>query len=110
MRPPPETFVRQAEPSRTTLNPITASPFEEVEPREWKRSFDGGSTKKPLVLIVEDNSDMRRFIAEVLRDDYRLALAADGAEALTMALATSPDLVITDSGISIPSAAASIRE
>ena len=50
----------------------------------------------PLVLVVEDHPDMRRFIVETLRDDLRVMAAADGEEALAIALAHPPDLVVSD--------------
>lgn len=51
---------------------------------------------KPLVLVVEDNSDMNRFIAAVLSQHYRVATAFDGKEGLDMALAFHPDLIVSD--------------
>ena len=51
---------------------------------------------RPRVLVVEDNTDMRRFIMDVLAADYSVVGAADGAQALACALADPPDLVITD--------------
>jgi signal transduction histidine kinase len=50
----------------------------------------------PLVLVVEDNADMNRFIAAVLSQHYRVATAFDGKEGLDMALAFQPDLIISD--------------
>jgi len=50
----------------------------------------------PLVLVVEDNGDMNRFIAAVLGRHYRVATAFDGKEGLDMALALQPDLIISD--------------
>jgi signal transduction histidine kinase len=50
----------------------------------------------PLVLVVEDNTDMNRFIAAVLSQHYRVATAFDGKEGLDMALAFQPDLIISD--------------
>jgi signal transduction histidine kinase len=50
----------------------------------------------PLVLVVEDNTDMNRFIAAVLGQHYRVATAFDGKEGLDMALAFQPDLIISD--------------
>lgn len=50
----------------------------------------------PKVLIVEDNDDMRRFIADSLSSEYDIELAADGATGLTKALSFHPDLIISD--------------
>lgn len=50
----------------------------------------------PLVLVVEDNTDMNEFIAATLRPTYRVASARDGREGLDQALRLQPDLIITD--------------
>jgi PAS domain S-box-containing protein len=54
----------------------------------------GGTT--PLVLVVEDNADMREFIAASLRPHYRVASAGDGRAGLARALALLPDLIVSD--------------
>ena len=36
--------------------------------------------EKPIVLVVEDNPDMNRFIVESLSKDYQLITAFDGQE------------------------------
>ena len=50
----------------------------------------------PHVLIADDDQDMRAYIRHGLRDTARVAEAADGAQALAMARADTPDLVIAD--------------
>ncbi|MBD2022553.1 response regulator [Leptolyngbya sp. FACHB-36] len=52
--------------------------------------------EKPLVLVVEDNPEMNRFIAETLAADYRVVTAADGRSGLEQAIAQRPDLVVSD--------------
>lgn len=52
--------------------------------------------ERPTVLVVEDNAEMRSFIAGILRDSYNIATASDGVEGLERATALRPDLVITD--------------
>jgi signal transduction histidine kinase len=46
--------------------------------------------------VVEDNPEMRGFLAEVLANDLRVEVAADGVEGLAKALALSPDVIVTD--------------
>lgn len=53
-------------------------------------------TDLPLVLVVEDNVDMNEFIASTLRPHYRVLSAFDGAEGLAQALASKPDLILSD--------------
>jgi signal transduction histidine kinase len=50
----------------------------------------------PLVLIVEDNAEMRGFLVATLGDSYRTATAEDGRRGLEQALALRPDLILTD--------------
>ncbi len=51
---------------------------------------------KEVVLVVEDNSDMRSFIKENLEKDYRVIDSKNGEEGVKKALHYIPDLVITD--------------
>ena len=51
---------------------------------------------RPLVLVVEDNAEMNRFICESLGGEFRTASACDGQEGLRLALKMNPDLILTD--------------
>ncbi|TAK49324.1 MAG: response regulator [Saprospiraceae bacterium] len=51
---------------------------------------------KPLLLLAEDNPDVRSYIADTLAADYKIIEAENGRLALEKALETTPDLVITD--------------
>ena len=52
--------------------------------------------KKPQLLIIEDNSDLREFLKEDLSKDYHVFEAGDGKSGIDIAFAKIPDLVITD--------------
>lgn len=57
---------------------------------------------RPCVLVVEDNGDMREFLARVLSmQGYDFLEAADGEEGLRIARTDRPDLILMD--ISLPS-------
>src|SRR5271169_460664 len=51
---------------------------------------------RPIVLVAEDNPELRRFITEALSDEYRVMPCSDGAEALRKAIADPPDLLLMD--------------
>lgn len=50
----------------------------------------------PLILIVEDDEDIREFIVEGLVDAYRIEIAENGEAGLQKAKEMVPDLIITD--------------
>ncbi|MBW0115391.1 SpoIIE family protein phosphatase [Pseudonocardia abyssalis] len=58
--------------------------------------LDAGTTAGDTVLVAEDNSDLRRFLAGLLSPHYRVLVVGDGDSALATALAERPDLVLTD--------------
>jgi DNA-binding response OmpR family regulator len=54
----------------------------------------------PLVLVAEDDRDLRELFRDLLDDDgYRTVVAIDGAEALDLALRESPDVILLDLGL-----------
>jgi signal transduction histidine kinase/ligand-binding sensor domain-containing protein/DNA-binding response OmpR family regulator len=53
-------------------------------------------TERPVLLLIEDNSDMRFYIQQELSDYYIIEEAADGKTGADMALHLMPDLIITD--------------
>jgi len=50
----------------------------------------------PIVLIVEDNRDMRSYMQDCLASDYRVIEAVDGEDGLHRAIDKIPDLIISD--------------
>lgn len=52
--------------------------------------------KKGTVLVVEDNSDMNRFITEVLSVDYTIETALNGKLGLEKTQALRPDVIVSD--------------
>jgi signal transduction histidine kinase/ligand-binding sensor domain-containing protein/DNA-binding response OmpR family regulator len=63
----------------------------------YKVEDDSQNNKsKPTLLIVEDNFDLRSFLLQTLRNDYRVLGAENGKIGLAMAKKYSPDLIISD--------------
>jgi len=50
----------------------------------------------PLLLLVEDNDELRSFLMETMRQHYRVIEAADGLKAWGLILEELPDMVISD--------------
>lgn len=51
---------------------------------------------RPIVLVVEDNADIREYIRSSLADRYNVVTAADGQEGLDAAQQQIPDLIVSD--------------
>jgi signal transduction histidine kinase/DNA-binding response OmpR family regulator/ligand-binding sensor domain-containing protein len=52
--------------------------------------------KEKLVLLVEDNEDLRDAIKNELGNDFKIITATNGKEGLFVAISKNPDLIITD--------------
>lgn len=72
---------------------ITAEQEEELQDT-FDLTTEENST--PLILIVEDNNDVREYIKTILKKDYRLIEARNGEEGYQNSLAHMPDLIISD--------------
>ncbi|WP_319480199.1 ATP-binding protein [uncultured Draconibacterium sp.] len=55
-----------------------------------------GENHKKIVLVVEDNSEVRQYIKEQLVDNYCIKEAQNGEEGLLAAEDQLPDLIVTD--------------
>ncbi|CED83965.1 response regulator receiver sensor signal transduction histidine kinase [Phaffia rhodozyma] len=53
-------------------------------------------SKKDLILIVDDNQDMRSYLVSILSQYCRVIQAVDGQDAYNLACLHQPDLIISD--------------
>ena len=67
-----------------------------ASPVETSGFIDTHSTKSALVLLADDNQDMRDYVAGLLRQHWRVEVAADGLAALAKVRELRPSLVLTD--------------
>ncbi|WP_462253185.1 two-component regulator propeller domain-containing protein [Ekhidna sp.] len=70
-------------------HPMDVSDVETVED-------DPENENLPIVLVVDDNEDIRLFISEHLISNYRIMEAEDGEKALKIAQQEIPDIIISD--------------
>ena len=54
------------------------------------------SDSRLLVLIVDDNIEVRQYVASILHGEYDVILAGNGKEGLDIALKNVPDVIICD--------------
>lgn len=67
-------------------------PTEEAATAAQPEGMDG----RPLILLVEDNADLRRYLRTELSANFQVEEASDGAAGFEKALQLIPDLVISD--------------
>jgi DNA-binding response OmpR family regulator len=68
---------------------MTSSQFE----KPYAEDFDKDKT---IILVVEDNTDVREYIKESLGEDYQVEEAANGEQGVRKAENIIPDLIISD--------------
>lgn len=72
------------------------SPSSEQNERKPHEPKSRGAAQRETVLIVEDNAELRDYMASLLENDYIIYKAPDGAEALACARKVLPSLIISD--------------
>jgi len=55
-----------------------------------------GSDEKPLLLVAEDDEELRDMFGSIFSQSYRVLLASNGAEGLKLAQEEQPDLIVSD--------------
>lgn len=61
-----------------------------------ERTSGEAAANRPRILLADDNSDMREYIAHILGGQYELVAVSDGRAALEEARRARPDLVLSD--------------
>lgn len=63
---------------------------------ETSRPRTSSDAPRPVVLVADDNREFVAFLSEDLFEDYEIITATDGDAAYEMAIARSPQLIVSD--------------
>lgn len=74
--------------------PLAVNP--PIPPVEQEPEQEPKNNKKKLILIVEDNEDLRFYLKDNLKELYRVEEASNGQEGWAKAKLLLPDLVVSD--------------
>ena len=77
----------------------TIEPFERPiagQPAEHLPADGFPTDDLPILLIIEDNSDVVQYLKSCLNKDYQLEIAYDGQQGIDKALELLPDVIISD--------------
>lgn len=88
----PDSVLRDSSPEPATVAAYVATALSPAP----SDASDAKRADAPRILVVDDNADLREYIARLLATDYAVETAPDGADALAAARARRPDLVISD--------------
>jgi signal transduction histidine kinase/DNA-binding NarL/FixJ family response regulator len=75
---------------------VTNNAIEERESSPISNEDFQPTDGKPILLVVDDNADIRIFIKEAFETHYTIIEAQDGETGLQLALETVPDIVVSD--------------
>jgi len=79
--------------TKTLLADVATSKMGDMGGQEIQQQAPADAQK---VLVIDDNPDLRTFIAGNLAADYRIAMARDGIDGLEVAHRFQPDLIVSD--------------
>ncbi len=70
--------------------------YSDAEPDDKVAEIENVSTEKKVILLVEDDNDVRLYIKECLKENYVIHEAVNGKDALTSVEEDEPDLIVSD--------------
>ncbi len=87
--------------TNTYPNALHKEDAEEDKPVYDEEPADSPDTEtdeeqRQVLLVVEDNPDIRQYIAESFSEDFRIVQATNGEEGIVMAKEQIPDIIVSD--------------
>lgn len=87
--------------ARVELADLELLESQETQSDNGSRAKDGDnsqpSSKSPLILVVDDNPDLRAYVSGILcNNGYRVKTARNGSEGFNQAKEIAPHLIVTD--------------
>ena len=76
--------------------PLLTATDVEQELSQIKQEPTALRSDDPLLLVIDDNEDIRALVALLMREEYNVIGAADGKEGVRLAAKYVPDLIICD--------------
>ncbi len=91
-------FIREDEPypAEKPVNSAEAYDIISEEPAIGTDHIVSANTDSRIILVVEDNTDLRNYLVEQLEDIYTVVEAENGGKGLQIADEIIPDLIISD--------------
>jgi DNA-binding response OmpR family regulator len=83
-------------PIENTINKYPHITNQPIETKAEKEINKENRDHAPLLLIIDDNPDLRYFLSSSLMSDYNIIEATNGQDGLTEALNHIPDIIICD--------------
>jgi signal transduction histidine kinase/ligand-binding sensor domain-containing protein/DNA-binding response OmpR family regulator len=77
-------------------NPINEDDERDGSETHLPETGEEASSRQRVILLVEDNRDLRNYLKDVLENHYNILTAENGKEGYDLAVKKIPDLIISD--------------
>ncbi len=90
----PDEIVEEIAELKTTILPELSTGTQNTTPS--RQNLCPCNLSLPILLIVEDNRDMRKYMRTIIDSSYRVIESADGEDGLRKAIENVPDIIVSD--------------
>ena len=81
---------------RSGMVVVAKEDLPEVTSSDVSSQEEDDQTDKNILLLAEDDKDMREYLTDSLSSEYKVISVPDGGKALDMAREINPDIIISD--------------